>query len=100
MLELIELSATYKESFLEALREFQTDGQLLYIDWASVAANFDAFVQDLQDKKDWAKIASDRVPSTDYWLYEDNTFIGHLSLRHELNAFLLQMGGHIGYQIR
>jgi predicted acetyltransferase len=100
MLELIELSTPYKESFLEGLHELQADHQLLYYDLANIAADFEAFTRALQDHKDRAKIPANRVPDTDYWLYEENTtLIGHLSLRHELNAFLLQMGGHIGYQI-
>lgn len=100
MLELIELSAPYKESFLEGLREFQADGQLLYLNLESISADFDAFVRNLQDHKDRAKIPPERVPDTDYWLYEGDTLIGHLSLRHELNDYLKRIGGHIGYQIR
>lgn len=101
MLELIELSLPHRDSFLAGVREFQTDGQMLYYDLESITADFAAFVQGLQDQKDRTHIPPGRVPATDYWLYENNTtFIGHLSLRHELNAFLLQMGGHIGYQIR
>lgn len=100
MLELIELSESYKESFLEGLHELQADGQMLYYNAAQIAADFAAFLQDLEDKKDRAKISPERVPSTDYWLYEGDTFIGHLSLRHELNDYLKRIGGHIGYQIR
>lgn len=99
MPELIELSSPYKESFLDGLRDFQNDGQLLYYNLAEIEANFDAFVQSLQDEKDSAKIAADRVPSTDYWLYENQTLLGHLSFRHKLNKLLLEIGGHIGYQI-
>lgn len=100
MLELIELSAPYKESFLEGLRELQADGQMHYYNADQITANFAAFLQDLEDKKDRSKISLERVPGTDYWLYEGGTFIGHLSLRHELNNYLVRIGGHIGYQIR
>ena len=33
-------------------------------------------------------------------MIDKNAFIGRLSLRHELNEFLLKIGGHIGYEIR
>jgi predicted acetyltransferase len=100
MLELIELSPPYQDSFLAGLRELQADGQLLHYDIASISADFVAFTQALQNNKDRAKIPANRVPDVDYWLYENNSILlGHLSLRYELNAFLLQMGGHIGYQI-
>ncbi len=40
------------------------------------------------------------VPDTKRWLVEGDTFLGFLSVRHELNAFLLEEGGHIGYSVR
>lgn len=100
MPELIELSPLYKESFLDGLREFQSIGQLLHYNSNTIAANFEAFMESLQNEKDRTKIASDRVPATNYWLYENQILLGHLSLRHELNVLLFQWGGHIGYQIR
>ena len=42
----------------------------------------------------------DLVPATVYWLVEGDEFIGHVSIRHELNAALEKQGGHIGYAIR
>lgn len=100
MPELIELSVPYKQSFLEGLQELQDDGHMLHYNRLEIEAHFDAFVKLLQDEKDRTKIAVGRVPSTEYWLYDNQTLLGHLSLRHELNDFLLHMGGHIGYQIR
>ncbi|MBV9229550.1 MAG: GNAT family N-acetyltransferase [Chloroflexi bacterium] len=100
MRELIELSAPYRDSFLKGLRDLQADGRLLDYDLASIAADFAAFVRHLEEQKDRTKIPAHRVPAVDYWLYEDRAILlGHLSLRYELNAFLLQVGGHIGYQI-
>ncbi|MPQ32223.1 GNAT family N-acetyltransferase [Clostridium estertheticum] len=41
------------------------------------------------------------VPSTLYFLIDENMKIyGALHIRHELNDFLLNYGGHIGYGIR
>ena len=40
------------------------------------------------------------VPTTRYWLIDNGLFIGNLSVRHYLNAFLLKVAGHIGYQVR
>src|SRR5690242_12027209 len=37
------------------------------------------------------------VPDTKRWIVEGDTFLGFLSVRHELNDFLLEEGGHIGY---
>ena len=40
------------------------------------------------------------VPCTYLWIVEGDTFLGSLAIRHELNEFLLNEGGHIGYSIR
>jgi len=41
-----------------------------------------------------------KVPFSLRWLVEGEEFIGEVSLRHQLNPWLLQEGGHIGYGIR
>ncbi|HVK27896.1 MAG TPA: GNAT family N-acetyltransferase [Nocardioides sp.] len=46
-----------------------------------------------------------RVPSSYFWITEgdggpDEEVVGFLNLRHVLNDFLLEEGGHIGYSIR
>ncbi|WP_183098227.1 GNAT family N-acetyltransferase [Nocardioides pelophilus] len=48
---------------------------------------------------------SGRVASTYFWITAgdggpDDEVIGFLNLRHELNDWLLQEGGHIGYSVR
>ena len=40
-----------------------------------------------------------RVPWTSYWIVDGDEFVGYLSLRHELNDWLLREGGHIGYAV-
>ncbi|MEQ6901623.1 GNAT family N-acetyltransferase [Nocardioides sp. YIM 152588] len=46
-----------------------------------------------------------RVASTYYWIAEGDgapgeELVGFLNTRHELNDFLLDQGGHIGYSVR
>lgn len=40
------------------------------------------------------------VPCTYLWIVDGEEFVGYLALRHELNDFLLDQGGHIGYSVR
>lgn len=40
------------------------------------------------------------VKQTSYWLIDNEQFIGEIGIRHELNDFLINYGGHIGYGIR
>lgn len=41
-----------------------------------------------------------RVHNDLYWITDGNEVIGFVSFRHELNDWLLQFGGHIGYSVR
>ena len=41
-----------------------------------------------------------KVPSTHFWITDGEDLVGYLHLRHELNDFLLEEGGHIGYSVR
>jgi predicted acetyltransferase len=100
MLFLAEPSVIYRDSFIQSVQEFQAEGRQQHYDLNSLTADFSSFVQGLHDAKDRSKLKAGRVPSSDFWLIDDNEFIGRLSIRHELNEFLLKMGGHIGYEIR
>lgn len=39
------------------------------------------------------------VPSTEYFLWNDDTIVGLFRIRHKLNGFLRNGAGHIGYGI-
>lgn len=41
-----------------------------------------------------------KVPNTHFWIAEGEELVGYLHLRHRLNDFLLEEGGHIGYSVR
>ena len=97
---LTEPAERYRESFLEALREFQAEGRHLDLDAARLAADFGGFVRGLRAEADRATLPPGRVPQTTYWLIDGDEFIGRSSLRHELTPALLEIGGHIGYEIR
>ena len=45
-------------------------------------------------------IREDWVPCSFFWVVDGEEIIGSLALRHELNDWLLEEGGHIGYSIR
>src|SRR5688500_4779673 len=100
MIFLSEPDVRYKESFLEGLREFHQEGRMLQHDQHKLANDFVSFLQRLHAAKEHSSMAPARVPSSEFWLIDDEEFIGYLSLRHTLNDFLLKVGGHIGYLIR
>jgi len=71
------------------------------------------FLSDLRPGEAWEKyvrrldglrrgrdVPSDRVPATFLVAEVDGALVGRVSIRHELNDFLANFGGHIGYGVR
>ncbi|MCB9455913.1 MAG: GNAT family N-acetyltransferase [Anaerolineaceae bacterium] len=98
MLFLTEADIRYQDTYLDGMREFQAEGR--YMDWMieDLVAQFPRFVQNLHARKTHPQPGN--VPETVYWLVENETFIGRLSLRHGLTEGLNLLGGNIGYEIR
>lgn len=44
--------------------------------------------------------APGRVHDSSFWITDDGEVVGFIQLRHELNEFLENVGGHIGYSVR
>jgi len=40
------------------------------------------------------------VPDTELWWVDGDEFLGRIGIRHRLTPLLLEMGGHIGYDVR
>jgi len=53
----------------------------------------------LEDEREGRNMAEGRVPHTMLYGFLDGKIIGRVSIRHELNDFLLRRGGHIGYAV-
>ena len=102
MLRLEHPDARYRETYLQALSEFRAEGNLraLHAELFHAAPDFEAFVARLEGKTDRAGLIKSLVPESVLWLVQDETLIGRVSVRHELNASLRELGGHIGYEIR
>ncbi|ALE04915.1 acetyltransferase [Arthrobacter sp. ERGS1:01] len=107
MAQLITPSPSFHRSWLDAATEF--DG--VHIDGAG-AENvelasldslpaFEAFTAALvADALPDTPRKPGYVPCTYLWIVDGSTFLGSLAIRHELNDFLLNEGGHIGYSVR
>jgi predicted acetyltransferase len=98
----------YHRSLLEAVAEF--DGA--WMDGAG-AVNTPTLAQ-LSDPAQFAELVAaivddrnedaprpeGRVAATSLWMVEGDQVVGFVQVRHRLNAFLLEQGGHIGYSVR
>lgn len=71
------------------------------VDDVETPEDFSVWVQKLRHQSDTSIQAKEgRVHATNWWIVEDDTYLGAISLRHTLNDFLLDAGGHIGYGVR
>ena len=97
---LIEPSSQFKDQIIDAVQELQSEGRLLDYDVQRLRRNFASYLRMAQNQKDPLRIGPGRVPVSDFWLVDEDKVVGRLSLRHELDGFLLKVAGHIGYVIR
>ena len=105
MLKLVSPSNKYKKSFLEAVEEYKKDKErgrypaTLNME-EMTEEKFNGYVKRKLDHSKGIDIKEGRVPDTEYWLVDDDEFIGKISIRHYLNENLRKLSGHIGYTVR
>jgi predicted acetyltransferase len=58
------------------------------------------YLEILDDESKGINLKEGRVPATFLIAEHDGSLIGRTSIRHELNDFLFNFGGHIGYGVR
>jgi len=110
MPELVLPTTSVRESFLEAMGEFVAEGAEFSQTAAWIEHNApdwqdpDAFATFVEAVKADALLETPRlewhVPCTTLWLIDGDDYLGRIAIRHELNDFLLDVGGHIGYDVR
>ena len=105
-MELVEPSVEYKDSFIEAVREYQSESETAstrtYRDLSikELEADLESFVEQERSHAQGKNQPEGYVPQTEFWLVDNGEYIGHVGVRQRLNEHLLQIGGHIGYDIR
>lgn len=96
-----------RDSWLESLQEWghgvHQDGSGLHWgeDDVDSPEGFAAWVERLRGEGDLDRpMPAGRVHADYWWIVEGDTYLGAITLRHALNDFLLEQGGHIGYGVR
>lgn len=94
--------------YLEKLEDFRKE----FFDAGSLPINGSHSLNKAEDVSEWIKIANDRrngvnlpegrVPSSLYLAVtkKEEHIVGIVDIRHEVNDFILNYGGHIRYSIR
>ncbi len=102
--KLVRPSVEFRDSFLEALKEYHKEGLYTCYDYKRIAEDFEEFVKILRANKgyphknyqEWVE----PVPETVLWLVKDGHYIGTVDIRHRINWHLERWGGHIHFDIR
>jgi predicted acetyltransferase len=106
-MELQEPRIEFKDTFIEAVKEYQADTdnsfrnrwyKKLSID--ELEKNFPAFVKKEIAASRGEDLPEGYVPHSTYWLMDSGRFAGQVNIRHRLTPELERAGGHIGYDIR
>lgn len=105
-MELVQPSAEYKDSFIEAVGEYknevETEPTRSYrnLSIQDLETDFESFVEQERSHAEGKNQLEGYVPQTEFWLVDKGEYIGRVSIRQRLNEHLMQIGGHIGYNIR
>jgi predicted acetyltransferase len=103
---LVRPSAERQDELLAMMDEFATDridGGAMgsqTVDQLRDPDRFRAWVEMLDRYEQGLGVPDELVPSSSRWVEEAGRLVGFVALRHELNAYLLDQGGHIGYAVR
>ena len=111
---LVPPTTAVQRSFLTAMAEFLVEGRGAGSDDSMVAREMREFGPVWETREGFAQYverlradaiettlrAAYLVPSTTYWWVEGDEYLGRISIRHRLTPRLLEMGGHIGYDVR
>lgn len=112
--QLIPPSVSVQRSFLAAMAEFQAEGRGGPDDHSMIGSEIREASSYWSTPEGFARYTSNLraealeetprpahfVPSTTLWWAEEDEYLGRIAIRHRLNANLLEVGGHIGYDVR
>ncbi|MEU7866445.1 GNAT family N-acetyltransferase [Dactylosporangium sp. NPDC049140] len=102
------------QSFLAAMAEFVAEGRGGPDDFSMVAREIQDFSPTWDTPAGFAEYVTALraqaleetprpehfVPSTTLWWVDGSSYYGRLAIRHRLTPNLLEVGGHIGYDVR
>lgn len=103
MLELIEIDESLRNEVIAYKEEFLSNNEVIH-----GGAGLDAFetldewFAAMRDNGNLATLRPNRVLASTYFArrIDDGKLVGIIDIRHTLNEYLLNYGGHIGYSVR
>ena len=101
-MKLIKPTIVLKQEYLEMLDEWKQNNEKI-VPWVlnEDTSDFQAMISRFADYSQGIGLKEGLVPHSTYWLVrDDNKILGAINIRHRLNDYLKNIGGHIGYGIR
>ena len=90
-----------RDKWLEFIKEYRLDNPSSKPLGCSENLNYDIWLRDVINEHNGINLQNGRVPSSIYFLMNNDSIVGYVSIRHNIdNEFLSKFGGHIGYGIR
>ncbi len=113
MPELSPPTVDVKTSFLAAMAEFRAEGRGAPGERSMIASEMRAYGPTWDTDEGFAVYVTELraqaleetprpegwVPCTTFWWIEGRAYLGRIAVRHRLNEYLLEEGGHIGYDV-
>ena len=93
------LCVSDEKQALQAHEEFSHDGFEFLLD-LDQGATWSAYCGRLESQRFDVDLPEGRVPETFLVAVAEGQIVGRVSIRHALNAYLAEVGGHIGYGVR
>ena len=97
-LELRLPSEDEEDEFLRAHRATTPDVPN-FLHYYDEGMSFVRYLEVLAERARGENLPPGHVPSTFLFAYDGSRIVGRVSIRRTLNAFLLRVGGHIGYAV-
>jgi predicted acetyltransferase len=97
----LELRLPREEEEQEVLRAYRatTPDAPSFLHYYEPGMPLARYIEVLEQHARGENLPPDHVPSTFLFAFDASRIVGRVAIRHELNAFLLRVGGHIGYVV-
>lgn len=90
-----------KDKWIDYLKEYRLDKPNAKPLGCTEDTNYEEWLNKRTDEHNGVNLQEGRVPSSVYFLMDNDRIVGNLSIRHNIdNDFLSRYGGHIGYGVR
>lgn len=100
-LQLVFPSISHKLEWINTVAEFEsTDVKIVPFALSLACSNYNIFLKRTYDSHNNVNVLPYSVPSSTYFLMNEDRIMGAVNIRHFLNDNLLKIGGHISYGIR